>query len=144
MSKVSKIATWGPCKTLSEVRTFLGTAGLMQIFICNYSSIACLLTQLTCKGVDFEFGEAQVQAQEHLKQVILTFPTICAIDYKSDKPIFFSVDTSYIAIGYVLAQDVPEKSKSCYPSHFRSMLFNERESKYSQPKLELYSLFCSL
>ena len=44
MSKVSKIATWGPCKTLSEVRTFLGTAGLMQIFICNYSSIACLLT----------------------------------------------------------------------------------------------------
>ena len=143
-TKVSKIATWEPCKTPSEVRTFLGTAGLMRIFIRNYSSIARPLTQLTCKGVDFEFGEAQVQAQELLKQAILTSPAIHAIDYESEEPIFLSVDTSYIAIGYVLAQGIPGKPKSHYPSRFGSMLLNERELKYSQPKLKLYGLFRSL
>ena len=129
---------------LSEVHAFLGTTGLMRIFICNYSSIACPLTQLTRKGVDFEFGEVQVQAQELLKQAILTSPAICAIDYESNNPVFLSIDPSYIAIGYVLAQGIPGKPKSRYPSCFSSMLLNEQELKYSQPKLELYGLFCSL
>ena len=47
MSKVAKITKWGLCKTLSEVRAFLGTAGLMRIFIRNYSSIVRPLTRLT-------------------------------------------------------------------------------------------------
>jgi len=29
------IRNWGPCKTLSEVRAFLGTVGVMRIFIRN-------------------------------------------------------------------------------------------------------------
>ena len=44
INKVAKIAKWGPCKSLSEVRMFLGTAGLMCIFIRNYSAIARPLT----------------------------------------------------------------------------------------------------
>ena len=54
------------------------------------------------------------------------------------------MDTSYIAIGYVIAQDDPDKPKARHPSHFGSMLLNPREAKYSQPELELYSLFQSL
>ena len=144
MSKVAKIVTWGPCKTLSEIRAFLGTAGLMCIFIQNYLSIACPLTLLTRKGIEFKFGPAQIIAQERLKQAIVSSPAICAIDYDSDAPVYLSVDTSYIAIGFVLAQAIPDSPKGRYPSRFGLMLLNECESKYSQPKLELYGLFHSL
>jgi len=143
--KVVEIAKWGPCKTLSEVRAFLGTMGLMRIFIKNYSAIACPLTYLTRKGVEFEFGPAQIKAQERLKEAIISSPAIRAIDYTSDAPIFLSVDTSYITISYVLSQAASDNNtKVRYPSRFGSILLNEREANYSQPKLELYGLFHSL
>jgi len=143
-SKVAKIAKWGLCKTLSEVRAFLGTAGLMRIFICNYSSIACPLTRLTRKDIEFEFGPKEIKAQEKLKHAIITSPAIRSIDYDSNMTVYLSVDTSYITIGYVLAQDDPDKPKAHCPSRFGSMLLNLYEAKYSQSKLELYGLFRSL
>ena len=36
-SRVDKIAKWGPCKDLSEVRAFLGTMGVCCIFIKNFA-----------------------------------------------------------------------------------------------------------
>ena len=143
-TKVAKIANWGPCKTVSEVRAFLGTAGLMRIFIECFSHIARPLTHLTRHDVPFHFGPEELDAQERLKAAIICSPAIRAIDYMSDRPVYLSVDTSYIAIGYVLAQAMPTPSKGRFPNHFGSMLLNERESKYSQPKLELYGLFRSL
>jgi transposase InsO family protein len=143
-SKIAKIAKWGPCRSLSEVRAFLGTAGLMRIFIKNYSAIARPLTLLTRKGIEFEFGPEQIEAQECLKEAIITSPAIRAIDYESDADVYLSVDTSIIAIGYILSQAIPDKPNARYPSRFGSMLLNERETNYSQPKLELYGLFRSL
>jgi len=96
------------------------------------------------KDIKFEFGPEEIEAQEKLKHAIITSPAIRAIDYNSDVTVYLSVDTSYIAIGYVLAQDDPDKPKAHCPSHFGSMLLNPREAKYSQPKLELYGLFQSL
>jgi hypothetical protein len=58
--------------------------------------------------------------------------------------VYLLVDTSYIAIGYVLAQQMPGSNTKRYPSRFGSMLLNEREANYAQPKLELYGLFRSL
>jgi len=116
----------------------------MRIFIRNYSAITRPLTRLTREGIDFEFGPEEIEAQERLKQAIVTSPAIRALDYESDATVYLSVDTSYIAIGYVIAQDDPDNPKIRRPSHFGSMLFNPREAKYSQPKLELYGLFRSL
>jgi hypothetical protein len=36
-SRVSAIRKWGPCQSLSEVRAFLGTVGVVRIFIKNFS-----------------------------------------------------------------------------------------------------------
>jgi hypothetical protein len=63
MTKVAKIVNWGSCKTLSEVHAFLGMAGLMCIFIRNYSRIARPLTLLMHKGIEFHFGPEQIEAQ---------------------------------------------------------------------------------
>jgi hypothetical protein len=143
-SKVNKIRNWGPCNNLSEVRAFLGTAGLMRIFIKNFSLIAQPLTRLTRKDTKFVFGTEEIASQEKLKAAIISSPAIRAIDYNSEQTVYLSVDTSYIAIGYVLAQQMPGSDTKHYPSRFGSMLLNEREANYSQPKLELYGLFCSL
>jgi hypothetical protein len=82
--------------------------------------------------------------QEKLKAAIISLPAIRAIDYNSKQTVYLSVNTSYIAIGYVLAQQMPGSDTKHYPSCFGSMLLNEREANYSQLKLELYGLFRSL
>jgi len=81
----------------------------MHIFIRNYSAITHPLTRLTCKDIDFEFGPDEIKVQECLKHVIVTSPAIRPIDYDSDAMVYLSVDTSYIAIGYVITQDDPDK-----------------------------------
>jgi hypothetical protein len=143
-SKVDKIRNWGLCNNLSEVQAFLGTTGLMQIFIKNFSLIAWPLTCLTHKDTKFVFGTEEMALQEKLKAAIVSSPAIWAIDYNSEQTVYLSVDTSYIPIGYFLAQQMPGSDTKCYPSCFGSMLLNKREENYSQPKLELYGLFCSL
>ncbi len=51
--KVDKIKNWGPRLDLTDVRSFLGTAGILQIYVRNYSLLARPLVNLTRKGVEF-------------------------------------------------------------------------------------------
>ena len=74
--KVEAILAWGPCQSLSDVRAFLGTVGLFRIYIWHYSLKAHPLTMLTKKGVEFEFGEEQIRAQNELKKAVLDSPAI--------------------------------------------------------------------
>ena len=144
LAHVSKIAKWGPCKDLSEVHTFLGTVGVCRIFIQNFTKRANALVNLTCKGVSFEFGPAQIAAQVDLKQVLLNSPALWPIDYASDSPIILAVDTSPITVGFYLCQANPNMLKKCYYAQFGSLPLNNRECCFSQPKLELYGLYRAL
>ena len=143
-SRVSAIVNWGPCKSLSDVRAFLGTIGVCRIYIKNFAQRAHALVNLTRKDVPFEFGEAQLAAQEDLKAALLASPALRAIDYTSPSPVILSVDTSYIAVGYILAQCAPDNPKVRFYNRFGSITLNEREARFSQPKLELYGLFRAL
>ena len=78
-------------------------------------------------------------ALEDLKEAITTAPVLHSLDYTSDNTIILSVDTSKIAVGFILGQKY-EKGK-VHPVHYGSIPMNEREARYSQPKLELYGLF---
>ena len=103
-SRVTAIQKWGPCATLSKVRTFLGTMGVLRMFIRNFAHRAHHLVKLTRKDAPFEFGEQQIAAQEDLKSALLSSPALKAIDYSSSSPVILAVDTSYIAVGYILCQ----------------------------------------
>ena len=143
-SHVAKIVNWGPCVDLSEVRAFLGTIGVVRIFIRNFAHRAHALVILTRKDFPFIFGPDQIAAQEDLKQALLTCPALRPIDYASLSPVILAVDTSHIAIGFHLCQcDAEEPRKRLY-ARFGSITLNDRESRFSQPKLELYGLFRSL
>ena len=143
-SRVVAIRKWGPCKSLSEVRAFLGTIGVIRIFIRNFAHRANALIKLTRKDVPFEFGPEQIQAQDDLKDALLDSPALRPIDYTSTAPVLLAVDTSYIAIGFHLCQCDIEDTRKRYYNRFGSITLNDRETRFSQPKLEIYGLYRAL
>jgi hypothetical protein len=138
-SKVQKIRDWPEPTNHTQVRRFLGTCGVLHIFIRDFSHIACPLINLTKKDAPFVFGAEQCEAMQILKDVVLSSPTLKRLDYVSKREVILVVDTSNIAIGFILLQ-VGEDGKR-YPSRFGSIALTEVESRYSQVKLELYRLF---
>ena len=143
-SRVVAIKKWGPCSTLSEIRAFLGTVGVLRIFIRNFAHRAHHLVKLTRKDAPFEWGLNQLLAQEDLKHAVITSPALRPLDYTSGAPVILAVDTSYIAVGYHLCQCDADKPKVRYYSRFGSITLNDREARFSQPKLEIYGLYRSL
>jgi len=141
-SKTAKVRTWPPCKNVTNVRAFLGTAGTMRIWIKSYSHIARPLIDLMCKNVNFVWEEQHDRAMQELKDAIISSSALIPIDYASSRPIFLAVDSSWRAVGWILSQECKDGQRR--PLRFRSIAWNEHESRYSQPKIELYGLFWTL
>ncbi|KAJ8454616.1 hypothetical protein ONZ45_g19236 [Pleurotus djamor] len=83
-SKVQKIKDWPVCKDVTDVRSFLGTLGVMRHFIKDFALHARPLVDLTKKDAAFIFGDEQIQAMNTLKQLAITSPALRAIDHSSD------------------------------------------------------------
>ena len=141
-SKVSKIRNWPPCQTKTKVRGFLGTAGTIRIWIKDFSAISHPLVHLTKKDVPFDWGEKEQLTMDTLKSAVVSSPAIRPLDYSSSNEVILAVNSSHIAVGYILSQ-VNNDGKRC-PARFGSIMWNDRESRYSQAKLELYGLFRAL
>jgi hypothetical protein len=138
-TKVQKIRDWPEPRNQTQVRGFLGTCRVLCIFIRNFSRIARPLINLTRKDVPFEFGPEHREVVQTLKDSILQSPALRRINYECDREVILAVDTSNIAIGFILLQ-LGEDGKR-YPNRFGSIALTEVESRYSQAKLELYGLF---
>ena len=91
-------------------------------------------------GVQLGSIERDGRPQESL--INITFPPTHRL--KSNSPVILSVDTSQIAVGYILSQCDPDTPKLRYHARFGSITLNERECRFSQPKLELYGLYRAL
>lgn len=136
------IQDWPEPRNVSEVRQFLGTCGVVRIFIKNYAQRTRALTQLLRKDLDFEFGEDQRSAFMDIKEAIISSPALRPLDYQSGRPIVLKVDSSPIGFGVIVLQEGEDARR--YPSRFLSGCWNATESRYSQPKRELYGLFRGL
>ena len=143
-SKVAAIVNWGPCNSLSEVRAFLGTIGVVRIFVKNFAYRAHALIILTKKNEAFVFGKDQLDAMNDLKQALLTCPALVPLDYTSPAPVILAVDSSNIAIGIFICQCDKDNPRIRYYSRFDSITLNDRESRFSQPKIEIYGLYRAL
>jgi hypothetical protein len=141
-SKMAKIESWPPCKTVTDVCAFLGTAGTMRIWIKDYSAIAHPLIDLTGKNIEFAWEEQHDKAMAALKDAIANSPALIPINYASPCPVYLAINSSWHAVGWILSQDC--KDSQWHLSYFSSIAWNEHESHYSQLKIELYGLFCTL
>ena len=152
----AKLAKWPSCRNLTEVRGFLGTVGVVRCWIQNFARIAKPLTALTRKMAPHEFkwmAEAQ-EAMDMLKALASTAVPVRSLDYEEARKVkpanqrkgdqglvLVRVDTSLIGVGWMIAQNL---NGTEYPIVFGLITFNEVESHYSQPKLELYGVFQAL
>jgi hypothetical protein len=140
--KVSKIKNWPQLTTTKEARGFLGLCGTVRIWIKDYSQLARPITELWRKSEDFIWNERRQEAFDTLKDLVSSAPALNPIDYTTENAVVLSVDTSWQAIGIILSQRDALGRKR--PARYGSIPLNERESRYSQPKLELYGLFRAL
>jgi hypothetical protein len=80
---------------------------------------------------------------ENIKDLVTRSPALCPLNYAThDWPIILAIDSSITAVRYVLMQVRDDKHR--YLNRFGSIAWMERESQYSQAKLELYGLFRTL
>src|SRR5262245_50551947 len=105
------------------------------MFIKDFAKKVHHLNKLMCTGVPFEFGPDQQKAMEDLKQSLLNNPVLLPIDYESSAPVILAVDTCNITISYFLAQCEEKNPKRCHFNCFCSITLNDRELRFSQPKL---------
>jgi transposase InsO family protein len=141
-SKVEKILNWPDLTTPKEARGFLGLCGTVRIWIPGYSELARPITELWRQNFDFIWDERRKNAFETLKRLVASAPALRSIDYSSDLPIILSVDSSFMSVGIILSQ-IDENGKR-RPARYGSIPFSDVESRYSQPKLELFGLFRAL
>jgi hypothetical protein len=77
-----------------------------------------------------------------LKEAIINSPALIPIDYTADHTVYLAIDSSTWRVGWILSQDCTDGQR--HPLRFGSISWNEREARYSQAKIELYGLFCTL
>lgn len=140
--KVKKILNWPIPTNTKEVRGFLGLCGTVRIWIKDFSLLTRPLIALYKKGAEFKWTEECTQAFDTLKRLVSSSPALRSIDYASDCPVILSVDTSQTAVGFILSQTDEEGKRR--PARYGSLPMNDREARYSQPKLELYGLYRAL
>ena len=93
-AKIQKIRDWPECENLMQVRGFLGTCSMLQIFIRNFAAITGPLVGLTRKRIPFKWGNAQCAAMIHLKDEIIQSLALQHLDYESGQEVVLAVDTS--------------------------------------------------
>jgi hypothetical protein len=140
--KVAKILKWPVLDTVTQVCGFLCLCGTLHIWIPSYSMRIRPLVKLTRKEAELEWGDEQQNAFEDMKVCVTNAPVLRPLDYRLGRPILLSVDTSYIAIGYILSQE--DETGQKHPVRYGSLPINDCKSRYSQAKLELYRLYRAL
>ena len=141
-SKIQKILKWPRPQNVTQVRGFLGLCGTVRIWIQDYSQIAKPLIDLTRKEAEFNWGETQDEAFERLKILVTRAPALQPIDYRCDRTVVLSVDSSIHGIGFVLSQ-MDEKGRKV-PARYGSLPITSVQANYAQSKLELYGLMRAL
>jgi hypothetical protein len=104
-AKTQKIQDWPIPIDVTSIRGFLGTCGLVQIFIKDFIKHAHPLVNLTCKDISFHFGAEEIAAMENIKDLITRSPALRPLNYAAHNwPIILAIDSSVTAIGCVLMQ----------------------------------------
>jgi len=138
--RVGVIERWPACKSVTEVRMFLGTIGVCRVFIKDFAKLAGPLNQLLRINIPFVWGLEQEKSMADLKAVLGNAVPLGNIDYESEGTVVLAVDTSYRAVGFYIYQESADTEKKKMFVKFGSITLNEREARFSQPKRELFGL----
>ena len=71
-TKIEAVTKWERPKIVTEIRSFLGLAGYYRRFVKDFSLLATPMTQLTRKGVKFEWDSQCEASFQKLKRLLTT------------------------------------------------------------------------
>ena len=123
-SKISTVVNWKRPTNVKEVRSFLGLAGYYRCFVKDFSIIAKPMSQLTRKGVKFQWTDECECSFYTLKENLVTAPVLI-LPEPGQRFIVYS-DASRVGLGCVLMQDSKviayasrqlKKHEQNYPTH---------------------------
>ncbi|GBG91130.1 hypothetical protein CBR_g51932 [Chara braunii] len=136
--KTNEILEWPtPFRSITDVRSFLGTCGFWRVFIRRFAARVEHLWKLVRKNQVWEWGPKQQSAVEDIKAefreggLILGVP--CFYDTEG-RPFIIETDAGPTALGGVFVQKDGEGRER--PLRFESRTLNITERKYSQFKKE--------
>jgi hypothetical protein len=140
VDRIGVIQRWAPCTNYTDVKSFLGTVGVMRRYIEDYTIKAEPINLLTRKGVEFDWGPRQEASMKILKEAVANCPCLKPLNYEWDSDVVLAVDSSWMATGIIVYQVDPKDKTKKYFAKFASLPMNEREANYSQPKRELFGI----
>ncbi|GJX03024.1 putative reverse transcriptase domain-containing protein [Tanacetum coccineum] len=134
--KFSKCEFWIPkVQFLDHVIDSRGLAGYYRRFIKGFSKIAKLMTNLTQKGIKFDWGEKEENAFQLIKQKLCSAPILALHEGSKDFVVY--CDASHKGLGVVLMQ---REKVIAYAS--RQLKIHEKN--YTTHDLELGSVVFAL
>jgi len=133
--KISAIRDWPPCRTLTEVRAFMGLSGYYRRFVKNFSIIASPWYGLMKKNIDFVWTEECQRAFEQLKLRLINGPILAL---PQDEGMYIlDTDASDFGLGAILSQRQDSGEKVIA---YSSKTLNRPEQKYETTRKELLAI----
>ena len=90
-------------RDVTSLRSFLGFANYYWRYVQNFAQLANPLTELSKKGMPFQWGPYQRRAFAQLKDALYTTPILQYLD--PFLPYVVVMDASHFAVGGILMQD---------------------------------------
>jgi O-acetyl-ADP-ribose deacetylase (regulator of RNase III) len=139
-SKFKIIEEFPACKTVKQVRQFLGLVGFFRRFIKDFSKKTYPLRMLLKQSVKFQWTEDCELAFRDLKQALMTQPVLQLPDPSKNYYVF--CDASRFAIGYWIGQK--HVSGQILPVCYSGRSLSPAERNYTISELECLSMVCCL
>jgi RNase H-like domain found in reverse transcriptase len=137
-NKVKTIQEWPEPRKVKDIQSFLGFTNFYRRFIYNYSDITVPLTQLTRKGIKWNFSENCRTAFETLKKAFTTAPVLT--HWVPGAPILLETDASNYALTAILSIISPDDGQ-VHPIAFHSQTFMAPELNYDVHDKELLAIY---
>ena len=102
-AKIEAVKDWPVPTTVTQVRSFIGTASYYRRFIQGFANTARPLHQLTKKSAKFQWTDDCQTAFETLRDRLITAPILAYPDFTKD--FILDTDASGFGMGAVLSQE---------------------------------------
>lgn len=137
--KTAAIANRPAPRDAKQVLSFLQTCSWYRRFVANFAEISKPLSDLTKKGVTWQWSPQHQTSFETLKTALVTAPILQQND--ETKPYVLRTDASAYALGAVLLQGEGAEE---HPIEYASRLLNATERNYSTTEREALAVVWAL
>ena len=135
--KVKAVQEFPQPRDLRESRSFIGLVSYYRRFVPNFSKIAAPITSLTRKDVPFEWGTAQQDAFQALKDMLASAPVLA--HYDPTRETILQTDASHFGWGFVISQINAETGLE-HPVAIESGRFTGAQLNYSTSEKEFLAI----